>query len=34
MKAFLTLDAYKNILDLDGLKYKQKSVYAADFLII
>ena len=31
MEAFPTLDIYKNILDLDGLKCKQKSVYPANF---
>ena len=31
MEMFSTLDVYKNILDLDGLKYEKKSVYAADF---
>ena len=31
MKAFATLDVLKNILDLDGLKCKLKSVYATDF---
>ena len=31
MKTFLTVDIYTNILNLDGLKCKLKSVYAADF---
>ena len=31
MEAFSTLDIYKNLLDLDGLKCKLKSVYATDF---
>ena len=31
MEVFLTLDVYKNILDLDGYLCKHKLVYAADF---
>ena len=31
IEAFSTLNAYKNYLDLDGLKCELKSVYAADF---
>lgn len=31
MEAFSSLDACKNILDLDGLRCELKSVYAADF---
>ena len=32
MDAFLTLDLYKNTLDLNGLNCELKSVYAADFV--
>ena len=31
MEVFTNLDVYKNILDLNGLKCKLKSVYVADF---
>ena len=31
IEAFLTLDAYKNMWDLNGLKCELKPVYAADF---
>ena len=31
MEAFSSLDVYKNILNLDGLKWELKLVYAADF---
>ena len=31
MEVFSALDVYKNLLDLDGLKYELKSSNAADF---